>query len=260
MKKLIFGAFCGAALFFGGCGGKKKEIVIVTPESAEKKKEMASNVFLAVNKRDYDNAQRMIGDFIDLYPGDPEIASFKLMIADVKYEQEKFAEAFEAYQHFQEYYPADQHAEYAAYKAAHAKFNQANHVTCDSTPIEKTLELCKAYLARQDYVRYKTQIEDLARTCERNLLDKELYVVNSYLNQQRYASARHRLTNISERFDLSQDGKDHYLFCKAKLAKAENNTDELATVIDDLHAEYPRSQFTAMAERLTPKKSGLLFG
>lgn len=260
MKKIFCVLLVGAGLVLGGCGKKKEEPEkVVVVDAAERKKELVANIFTAVNKRDYDNAQRMIADFIDFYPGDTEIPSFKLMLADVKYEQEKFAEAFEAYEHFQEYYPADQHAEYAAYKAAHAKFNQANHVACDSTPIEKTLELCRSYLAHRDYLRYRAQMEDLARTCERNLLDKELYVVNSYITQNRFASARHRLSTVADRFELSMEGKAHYLYCKAKLAKAENNEGELAATMDDLHTGFPESQFTVMADRLAGKKS-LLFG
>jgi len=259
MKKLCALAFCASLLLVGGCKKKEATTEVAPALTPEQKKGMVSDIFIAVNKRDYETAHRLILKYLDLYPGDSEVVSFKLMLADIAYEQGKYAEAYEAYCHFQEYYPADPHSEYVAYKAAHAKFNQANHVTCDSTPVEKTLELCKAYLARRDYVRYRTQMEDLERTCQRNLLDKELYVVNSYLNQRRYASARHRLTFISQKFDLEENGKDHYLLCMAKLAKAENNTEELSRVVDDLHAEYPQSQCTAMADRLAGRK-GLLFG
>ena len=257
MKKLVFG-FCLIGLLVAGCGNKKVPGVAQAADTPEKKKEMVANIFTAVNKHDYDKAQNLIMSFVDLYPGDPEIASFKLMIADVSYEQKKFAEAYEAYQHFQDYYPADLRAEYAAYKAVHAKFHQAHHVTCDSGPIESTLQLCRDYMVHNEYVRYRPQIEDLARTCQHNLLDKELFVVNSYLSQQRYASARHRLEYVAQKFDLDQNGKDHYLFCKAKLAKAENNKDELVQLVDDLHAAYPQSQFTAMADRLVGKRA-LLF-
>ncbi len=257
MKKLLVFTVCLLGLFVGGCGKKKEEAAPVSA-TPEQKQEMVANIFTAVNKHDYENAQHMMSQFIELFPGDPEMASFKLMIADVTYEQKKFAEAYEAYRHFQEYYPADQRAEYASYKAAHAKFHQAHHVACDTTPIEDTLKLCRDYTSHSDYVRYRHQIEDLARTCEHNLFDKELLVVNSYLSQQRFASARHRLDYVAQKFDLSQVNKDHYLFCKAKLAKAEKNTQELVQLVDDLHAEYPQSQFTAMADRLVGKRD-LLF-
>ncbi len=253
MKKSLLYMLCGAVFLFAGCR-KKTEIVAEVVDTTEKKKELAASIFAAVNKRNYEAAQRMITSFIDSYPDDNEVASFKLMLADVSYEQEKYAEAFEAYQHFQEYYPADQRAEYALYKTAHAKFNQAHHVACDSTSTEQALQLCRQYLARADYVRYRGKIEDLARTCEHNLLDKELYVAMSYVGQQRFASARYRLQYIAEKFDLSEYGKDHLLLCKAKLAKAENNEHELVQIVDDLHAAYPLSQFTAMADRLVGKK------
>jgi len=258
MKKLVVCTVFLMGLLASGCGSKKATVAVQAAETPEKKKEMVANIFTAVNKHDYDKAQQMITSFVDLYPGDPEIASFKLMVADVSYEQKKFAEAYEAYRHFQDYYPADLRAEYAAYKAAHAKFHQAHHVTCDSGPVEDTLKLCRDYMAHSEYVRYRNQIEDLARTCQHNLLDKELFVVNSYLSQQRYASARHRLDYVANKFDLDQNGKDHYLFCKAKLAKAENNKDELVQLVDDLHGLYPQSQFTAMADRLVGKR-GVLF-
>lgn len=250
MKNALLLSLCAVGMIVTSGCRKKEEVAVVAPESPEKKQEMISNIFTAVNKRHYDAAQNMLATFVDLYPGDPEIASFKLMVADVKYEQGKFAEAYEAYKHFEEYYPADQRAEYALYKSAHAKFNQAHHAACDSTPIEETMQLCRSYLNHPEYVRYRTQVEDLVRTCEKNLLDKELYVVNSYLTQQRFASARHRLEYVAQKFDLAHNGKDHYLYYRAKLAKAENNQGELARMIDDLHADYPQSPVTAMADRL----------
>ena len=259
MKKYTILMMCVAGMVFvSGCRKKQEAPVEVGADSVEKKKELAAKIFTAVNKRNYESAQDMLATFVDLYPGDGEIASFKLMVADVKYEQGKFEEAYEAYKHFQEYYPADQRAEYALYKSAHAKFNQAHHAACDSTPIEETVEICRNYLNHPDYLRYRTQIEDLVRTCEKNLLDKELYVVNSYLTQQRFASARHRLEYVTQKFDLAQSGQDHVLYLKAKLAKAENDQGELARVVDDLHAQYPQSPVTAMADRLLGQR-GLLF-
>lgn len=259
MKKTFFILLCGFGLFMGGCL-KKTEVAVQAPaDTAEKRVQLIAAIFTAVNKHEYESAQRLIHDFIEAYPSDAEVSSMKLMMADVAYEQEHFAESYEAYRHFLEYFPAHQRAEYALYKAAHAKFNQANHVTCDSTPVEEALGICREYMAHKEYVQYRGQVEDLARTCERNLLDKELYVVNSYLNQQRYASARNRLAYVAQKFDLSQSGKDHYYFCCAKLARAENDDASLARFVDDLHGEFPRSQFTAMADRLAGKR-GLLFG
>jgi outer membrane assembly lipoprotein YfiO len=257
MKNYTFLGACAVVLMLASGCGKKEEKPVDVLDLTEKKKDMKASIFTAVNKRNYDQAQELLVSFIDLFPGDSEIASFKLMIADVNYERGRYAQAYEAYKHFQEYYPADQHAEYAMYKSAHAKFNQAHHAACDATPIEETRSLCREYCSRPDYLQYRAQIEDLARTCDKNLLDKELYVVNSYLTQQRFASARHRLDYVAQKFDLAENGKDHYLFYKAKLAKAENNQGELARMVDDLHEQYPHSPVTAMADRLVGNR-GLL--
>lgn len=252
MKKvLLFVAGAGVLACISGCRKQESAQAEVVPQNEEVKKQDVDTIFTAFNARHYEHAQHAIGKFIENYPEDTHIPSFKLMVADMKYELGQFEQAYEGYRHFQEYYPANEQAEYAAYKAAHAKFNLANHVNCDTAPIDATIALCRDYTSRSDYKQFRNQMEDLQRTCQRHLLDKELYVLNTYINQSRLASARHRLDLIKQNFNLEGGGAhDKLLFYQAKLAKCENNSDELQQMVSDLTELYPRSQFTAMASRL----------
>lgn len=252
MKKMLL-LIVGVGLLSCVVGCRKQEVAKQehAPQSNEAKKDDVATIFTAFNERHYEQAQHAIGKFIEEYPEDSHIPSFKLMVADMKYELGQFESAYEGYRHFQQYYPANEQAEYASYKSAHAKFNLANHVNCDTAPIDATIALCRDYTSRSDYQQFRRQMEDLQRTCQRHLLDKEFYVVNTYINQSRLASARHRLDQIKQNFDLESDGtQDKLFFYQAKLAKSENNLDELHQMVDDLTALYPRSQFTAMASRL----------
>ena len=242
-------------LALGGCkkNVKKEEVVA-------DKKDHSSAIFTAFNTKDYEGALHHIGKFVEAHPEDAQVASFKLMVADIKYEQGKFAESYEGYHHFQQYYPADTRAEYASYKAAHARFNQANHVSCDTSAVEDTMQLCNAYKEREDFQQFRPQIEDLFRTCQQHMIDNEFYVVNSYLNQNRLQSAKHRLASIEEKYNFQNSaGRDKLLFYQAKLAKCEHNQDKLVELVNDLNNEYPRSTFTAMASRLSGQ-SGTLLG
>lgn len=251
-KRASLLALCGCILLaVGGCGKKDQQ------KAVGDEKTQAESIFTAFNSRNYNDAKFMIAQFLEQHPEHELVSSFRLMVADISYEQGEFATSFEAYNFFREFYPADQRAEYAAYKAAHAKFHQAHHVTCDSGPVEDTITLCKSYKDRQDYQQFRSQIEDLERTCHRHLLDKDLYVVNSYITQKNLNSARHRLNYIKENFDLSDGGHDKIMFYEAKLAKSEDRVEDLNRLVDDLHTAYPDSQFTAMADRLS-NSSGFL--
>ena len=255
IKRSLLFTVCGIALFaLSGCGKKNKDAHVPSGDATEQ----SQSIFTAFNNRDYNDAKFLIARFVEQHPEHDLVSAFRLMIADINYEQGHFPEACEAYNFFREFYPADEHAEYAAYKAAYAKFNQAHHVTCDSGPVEATLTLCKNYKEREDYQQFRPQIDDLEATCHRHLLHKELYVVNSYIDQSNLNSAHHRLGYIKENFDLSDGGQEKVMFYEAKLAKRENNASELSRLLDEMHEAYPESQFTAMAQKLTG--SGGFFG
>ena len=257
MNAKFFPLLLSLTLFLTGCGKDENESNASDPQTKQEEDHQA--VFVAFNHKDYDRTLQLANNYMNNYPQDPSVPKLKLMMADIWYEQERYPESYMAYREFERMYPAEERAEYAAYKAAHAKFNQANHIDCDATPTEETVMLCQEYKARSDYQQFRRQIVDLERTCQQRLVDKEFYVANTYMTQQRFASAHKRLEHIEEAFDLEKfGGRDKLTFFKAKLAKQENDTEQLVALVDSLGTEFPRSKFTAMAQQLT--KPGLLFG
>lgn len=256
-KKILLCAL-GLTLFtLNGC--KKEAEEVAAEDTGTKQEQEHKAIFVAFNHKNYDHTLQLANAYINNYPQDKQVPALKLMMADIWYEQAEYPQSYVAYREFERMYPAEPRAEYAAYKAAHAKFNQANSIDCDSTPTQETVMLCQEYKARADYQQFRRQIEDLENTCQQRLVDQEFYIANTYMTQQRLASARKRLEEIEDRFDLEQfGGRDKLNFYRAKLAKQENNTEELAVLVDDLASEFPQSKFTAMAQQLT--KPGLFFG
>jgi len=248
-----YATFLGLSLFvFGitGCG-KKDDASVEHANKVTKRDDTVSEILLAFNNKDYETSERLIFSFLSEFPDDAATPSMQLRLADIQYELQKYPQAYGAYRDFSERYPAHEKAEYAVYKAAHAKFVQANHVNCDPTPTEETIRHCKSYLARNDFNEFRTQMRNLERTCQQRLIDREFYIANSYINQHKLTSAHNRLDLIKSSFDLSAyNAEDKALFYQAKLAKKENNMEELSDIIENLHADHPTSHFTAMADRL----------
>ena len=235
-------------LALGGCGKQAAEKEAAQGKS---KQEQAEAIFLAFNNKDYTSSGTLLASYLNAYPDDDKVPSFKLMLADLQYEQEQYPQAYVGYRDFAERYPAHAQAEYATYKAAHAKFAQANHVNCDATPTEETIRYCKSYLARNDFTQFREQMRNLERTCQQRLIDREFYIANNYINQHKLVSAKNRLDSIKTSFDLAAyNAEDKALFYEAKLAKEEHKSDELAQLVENLHAQHPQSHFTAMADRL----------
>lgn len=250
LSQLLTTALLCSLMVVGGCH-KKTNINVVALDTPEK---LAEEALESVNQREYEIAENLLKMMIDRYPDATDMSSYQILLADVLYEQNKFAEAAEAYQYFMDYYPSDDRVEYAHYKAAYAHFKkaQASHINCDSTAIEKAKELCDSYLSRIRYTAYRPQIEDLLDACIRRIIDKELYIANTNIMNGKFVAAQKRLTEIQERYNLARYGSaDKFLYYQAKLAYKAGDSKECSELITALHEAHPQSQFTAMADRLS---------
>lgn len=255
MRSMVIFSLSLGMLFVQGC---MKHFNKVTPvekidiqSGSTEQQELKERITSALEAGNYEYVKDLLHKYISTYPDDTKLPSFRLMLADVYYELEQYAAAYETYNAYRQYYPSSKHAEYAVYKAAHAQFAQSNDVACDATPVEKTIELCNDYLAKVEYQEYRTQIKELLHTCQQRLLNKEFLIAKAYMAQNRLASAKNRLKYISETFDLNEHhGQDKLLFYNAKLARQENNADLMNSIVSELNDTYPDSRFTAMAQRV----------
>lgn len=221
----------------------------------ETKKELRNKSLALVQDKRYEEAAEHLERFVTKYPEDQNINSAKLLLADLYFKQDKYPLAYTMYKHFNNAYPADEKADFAAYRTILSKFYQTLKTDCDQTITSDTLQLCKTYLNNPMYRQYRKDVSDILNTCQHKTINKEIYVYNFYLKQKKYDAANVRLKHLKKNFlPKKKTLEPRLLYLECKLAKGKKDKVLLKKNVEKLIADYPHSQFTQMAEALVNKK------
>jgi len=240
-------------LFLSSCSKEvKKEDMTLS--------ELSQNAVAALENKKRDKAIEYLEAIMYRFPDHPQIAQYKILLAEQYFKSGRYAESQELYDHYNQFYPSDQRSEYAKYKSILAMYNQTLRNDCDSTETERTILLCHEYLQNTTYARYQKDVFDIQNTCENKLIDKEIYVFNFYLKRGEVAASRNRLTFLKEKYaEKHPELMPRLLYLECKLAKREKNETVIVKNLDLLKQKYPTSQYTTMAKGLAIKKDYFFF-
>jgi len=244
---LVF-AFTAALMMFAGCGKQEKKVEDM------KAKEIKEKVLALIESKKEEDAIEYLEKFLTQHPEDEEISTYKLKLADLYLNNGKLEPAYQMFDHYKEFYPADSKAEYATYKSILSKFYQTLKVDCDQTVTDETIKLCSSYLNSPYFHEYKNDTIDIKNTCTQKLIDKEVYVFNFYLKKGKSESAKKRLNYLREKY-LSENPalEARIIYLECKLADKQNKKDTIQEKMEILVNRFPDSQFTKMAKGLTAK-------
>jgi outer membrane protein assembly factor BamD len=216
--------------------------------------ELKQKTLSALERQKNDMAIDCLEKLIAEHPDHQNISEYKLLLADQYFNAGNLPSAYQMYEHFTEFYPADEKAEYAYYRSILAKFYQTLKVDCDQSYTGDTIKLCDTYIDHPQYLNYQNDIKDIRNTCERKLIDKEVYVYNYYLKQGKFQAAQNRLDYLRANYAFNNPTLEaRLLFLEAKLAQKQKQDETLKQKIETLAENYPDSHFTKMAERLNSK-------
>lgn len=248
-------------------------LLFVLPQCSKKEKEVQDMNFdelkqktlAALDKQKNELATECLETLIAQNPDNQNIAEYKLMLADLYFNSGNLPSAYQLYEHYKEFYPSDQKAEFASYRAILSKFYQTLRIECDQTDTQQTIKLCDNYIDNVSYQEYEKDIVDIRNTCQRKIIDKEVYVFNQYLKEGKKRSGKRREAKFDAARTRLQYLKGTYLeknpalqarftFLECKLAQAEKKDEDLKEKIDFLSDQYPESHFTKMAQRLMGKE------
>jgi outer membrane assembly lipoprotein YfiO len=235
---------------------------LVSSCAKEKKKEdlsfdeLKKSAFACIQKNKNDEAADFLEQIVTQHQDHPDLSKYKMILAGLYFKLGRYPSAYELYENFNQFYPSDNKAEYAKYRAILAKFYQTLRTDCDQTATEETTKLCKEYIQNPIYNKYATDVKDILNTCEHKLVDKEVYVYNFYLNKGKITAARNRLKYIKDNFQ-KQALEPRFLYLECKLAQKEKNISLVKKNIETLLNKYPESQFTNMAQALVSKPTFL---
>jgi outer membrane protein assembly factor BamD len=236
-------------IVLNGCAKQK-------PKEETNDKTLKNQATAFLNKKKYDDATEVLQKIINKYPDHADITTHKLLLADTYFTNGKYLLAFQLYDHYNQYYPANENAEYAKYRSILSKFYQTLKTDCDQTVTTDTIKLCKEYSSFSTYKKYSQDVNDIQNTCEHKLINKEIYVYNFYLNQGEYKAAYNRIKHLRDTFVSSKKSiEPRLLYLECKLAQKQKHAGQTQKIIEQLVNIYPESQYTQMAQALTAKNN-----
>lgn len=244
MKNKLFVLIGFVAVLLTGCAKQKSKEELSFEE-------LKTNAVVALKNKKYQDAAEMLETMIARFSDRPDIAKYKLALAQIYDKEERFPSSFELYNHYSQFYPGDLRAETAKYRAVTAKFNQTLRDDCDQTITAEAIKLCDEYLAAYSNQKHAKRVQDIKFTCQQKLVNKEIYVFNFYLKRGKYEAAGIRLKQLERDFlskDKSLDAQLLYLKCK--LAQKTKKTDTFNQSLEQLERRYPETKFTQMAQAL----------
>ena len=242
-----------ASAFICGCSKQKNRNELGYDELKE-------NAYVSLTNKKDEEASEYLEEMVTRFADRQDISQHKLALAEAYFKLGKFPSAYELYNHFAQFYPSDENAEYAKYRAILSKFYQTLKYDCDqSTTIEAT-KLCKEYLDTLVYKKYISDVRDIQHTCECKLVDKEIYIFNYYLDQQKYTAAQNRIKVLEKEYlPKNPTIEARIIYLKCQLAKKQKKNKEFKEHLELLLTKFPNSQFTQMAQGIKKKPTDIFF-
>jgi outer membrane assembly lipoprotein YfiO len=246
---VIMGVIALSVLFLSGCGKRSKLAEHLDFNELQKE------VFSSLDAHDKQRATVCLEQLVTKHADHKDIARYKIMLADLYYDAQRYEECYELYAHFAQMFPSDTKAEYAHYRKILSKFHQTLGYDRDITLTAETLRLCTEYKENLRYLVYRKEIDDIQRTCNRKLIDHEVYVYNFYLRQGKLKSAEKRLDYLREHCaGKEKNFEAQLLYLEGKLAHKRGESTIVQEKVTQLATRYTDSTFTKMARGLIPNE------
>lgn len=243
----------GTATFMCGCSKQKSR-------SELSYEELKQRAYADLSNKKEDSASEYLEEILTRFSDQQDISLHKLALAETYFKLGKFPSAYELYNDFAQFYPSDENAEYAKYRAILSKFYQTLNPNCDQTTTIETTKLCQEYLDTPTFKKYSSDIRDIQHTCEFKLIDKEVYVFNFYLNQKKYTAAQNRINSLEKDYlPKNPSIEARILYLKCQLAKKQKKNSEFKQHLEQLLTKFPDSQFTQLASGITNKPTDIFF-
>ena len=160
--------------------------------------------------KDWEEAKPLFEDVKKQFPYSPYARQAELRLADISFEQEKYADSAAAYRDFLQKHHADRDAEYARYRTVKALFKDVDE-TFFLPPLEErdqstTLDAYKeilTFMREFPRTRYRTDVEYMREVTTGRLVRHELYVARYYLRADNLDAAVARCDEALKKYPNS---------------------------------------------------------
>jgi outer membrane protein assembly factor BamD len=191
------------------------------------------------------------------YPFAKHAALADLRLADLKYKQDRYVEAAEAYQQFVQLHPTHEEVDYAEYRAGLSYFKDAPSdfvlfppaYEKDLRQVEKAVQVLGDFVQTKPDSKYAAEAKKLLGEAKSRLAAREWYVAEYYFKRDRWAGAAGRYERLVEKYP----GSRHEAEALWKLARACIELDEkfrARKALQALVVKHPEDPRKADAEKL----------
>lgn len=197
MRRSVLLAVLGLATPLAGCesfeiGGARHATLTYSDDA----RAAYNEALTSFKNKDWDDAKALFGEIKKLFPYTRYARLAELRLADIDFEQEKYAEATTGYREFVQNHKADPEIEYARYKITKSLFRDIDDTIFlppqeerdQATAFEAYKEI-RAYLRDYPHTRYEKEERYMYEVAVGRLVRHELYVARYYLREDNFPAA-----------------------------------------------------------------------
>jgi outer membrane protein assembly factor BamD len=191
------------------------------------------------------------------YPFSNVSALSELRLADIKFDQDRHAEAAVAYEQFVKDHPSSEEIDYAHYRAglAHFKAAPVDFVVFppvyekDQRETEKALVSLRDFVEKRPQSKYLPEARKILAQAEERLAHRELYVGDYYYKRGYWAGAAGRYRGLADSYPDTALAQPALLSLARTYARM-NEGFQARQALQRLITQHPDSRERPEAERL----------
>ncbi len=191
------------------------------------------------------------------YPFSKYASLAELRLADVKFRQDRYQEAADAYKQFVQLHPTHEDVDYAEYQAGLSYYKDAPGEFAlfppaaekDQRQAEKAAQVLGDFVQTRTGSKYLPEAKKVLDEVRARLAQREWYVGEYYFKRERWAGAAGRYETMVEKYP----GSRHEAEALWKLARAALKLDEkyrARKALQQLVVKHPGDKRRAEAEKL----------
>jgi len=211
----------------------------------------------ALKSKDYLEATKFFEHVRTKYPFSKYAALADLRLADVKFDQDHFIEAADAYAEFVKLRPNHESVDYAAFRVGLSYWKDAPGdfilfppaYEKDLAPVRKAVKSLADFVRSYPRSSHRPEAEKLLEKARGQLIDYEWYVAQFYARRGHWAGAAGRLEGLVKEYpDSPREPAALYELAQAYLKLDERFRARQA--LQQLIVKHPRDERRAAAEKL----------
>ena len=238
LQTLLYPFLC--LLLLNGCAGSLTGISEKTPQ------ELLKDGIAYIRVENYPDAKTSLNKVIEDYPDSPEKVTASLLVAEVHYKNDQFAESKFMFKNFLVSYPAHRLADRAFFFMAMSDFKLMDIETRDQTFAQNALEEFEKFLKEFPKSKYRTLAEEKRKQCLESLARNQMEIGKFYFRTSSFHSAITRFQQLMSTYP-DQPFMDEVLFLLGESFYNEQNFKKAKLNYQELIRKFPRSAFVQEA-------------